>query len=157
MMKAPTFQFVLRAMALAGAAHTLLLAQAVTADIRGTITDGSGALVEGAEVTVKNVNKGWVRTTISNASGDYHVPQLTPADTYTVTARMRGFKQAAHEDIVLQTGQQLRVDLALEPGEVSESVTVASGALLVQTEEASTGALIDEKKVVELPLNGRQF
>jgi hypothetical protein len=132
-------------------------AQGVTSTIRGTITDSSGAVVTGAVVTVTNVTKGWNRATVSGANGDYELPQLPPADTFSIAAELPGFKKEVRSGIVLQTGQQTRVDLALSAGQTSESVTVEAAASLVQSEDASVGTVVDERKIKELPLNGRQF
>ena len=148
---------ILRIAVFAGALSSMLLAQGVTATILGTVTDASGASVSGATITVQNVSKGNTRTATSGGSGEFEFGQLTPADTYTVTAQLQGFKQAAKSMIVLQTGQSLRIDLSLSPGEVTETITVAAEAAQLQTEEASTGGVVGEKQVAELPLNGRQF
>ena len=148
---------ILRIAVFAGALSSMLLAQGVTATILGTVTDASGASVSGAAITVQNVSKGNSRSATSGGSGEFEFTQLTPADTYTVTAQLQGFKQAARSGIVLQTGQALRIDLSLSPGEVTETITVAAEAAQLQTEEASTGGVVGEKQVAELPLNGRQF
>src|SRR5437764_249266 len=133
----------------AGAMSSMLLAQGVTASIVGTVTDASGASVSGATITVQNISKGNTRTATSGGSGEFEFTQLLPADTYTVTAQLQGFKQAAKTGIVLQTGQSLRVDLSLSPGEVTETITVAGEVAQLQTDEASTGGMVDEKKVAE--------
>ena len=148
---------ILRIAVFAGALSSMVLAQGVTATILGTVTDASGASVSGATITVQNVSKGNTRTAKSGGSGEFEFGQLTPADTYTVTVQLQGFKQAAKSGIVLQTGQSLRIDLSLSPGEVTETITVAAEAAQLQTEEASTGGVVGEKQVAELPLNGRQF
>ncbi len=135
----------------------ILWAQGVTSDIRGTISDSSGAVVNGAAVIINDQTKGWVRTTRSDGRGEYQFLQLPPADTFSITAAADGFKKELRSGIVLQTGQQSRVDVVLVPGQVSESVTVEANASLVQSEDSQVGAVVDERKVKELPLNGRQF
>ena len=131
--------------------------QGITADIQGSISDSSGAGVQKATATISDVSKGWVRTAVSGTAGEYEFLQLPPADTFVISAEREGFKRELRSGIVLQTGQQSRIDLALSPGTVSESVTVEANASLVQSEDAQVGALVDERKVEQLPLNGRQF
>ncbi len=131
-------------------------AQSFTATLRGTVRDPSGAVIPGATITIRNVNKGWTRTTVTNESGDYVVTQL-PADSYAVTAQATGFKTEVREGIVLQVGQEARLDFTLVVGELEERIVVTAGAPLVQSENAMVGSVIDEQKVKELPLNGREF
>jgi len=131
-------------------------AQSFTATLRGTVRDPSGAVIPGATITIRNVSKGWTRTTVTNESGDYVVTQL-PADTYAVTAQATGFKTEVREGIVLQVGQEARLDFTLVVGELEERIVVTAGAPLVQSENAMVGNVIDEQKVKELPLNGREF
>ncbi len=131
-------------------------AQGFTATIRGTVTDAAGAVVPGATITVQNADKGWTRTTTTNESGDYVVTQL-PVDTYTITAQMTGFKTEVRQGIVLQVGQEARIDFSLGVGRTEERVIIVAVAPLVQSENAMVGNVIDEQKVKELPLNGRIF
>ncbi len=131
-------------------------AQSFTATLRGTVRDPSGAVIPGATITIRNVSKGWTRTTVTNESGDYVVTQL-PADSYAVTAQATGFKTEVREGIVLQVGQEARLDFTLVVGELEERIVVTAGAPLVQSENAMVGNVIDEQKVKELPLNGREF
>ena len=135
----------------------VLHAQGVTSDIRGIVNDTSGAVIAGATVTINNLSKGWTRTAQSGGEGSYEFLQLTPADTYSVSVGIQGFRKEVRSGIVLQTGQQTRIDFALSPGDVSESVTVEGDASMVQTEDSAVGAVVDQRKVTELPLNGRQF
>ena len=153
---------ILRRLILAGCLTALgsssfLIAQGVTADIRGVVTDVTGAVISGAAVTIEDTTKGWTRSTATNDAGEYEFLQLPPADAFVVSAGQGGFKKEIRSGIVLQTGQQSRVDLSLSPGAVSESVTVQDNASLLQSEDAQVGAVIDERKVEQLPLNGRQF
>jgi hypothetical protein len=131
-------------------------AQSFTATIRGTVKDQSGAVVPGANITVQNTNKGWTRTTVTNDLGDYVVTQL-PADTYSISAQLTGFKTEVREAIVLQVGQEARIDFSLAVGGLEEKVVVTAGAPLVQSENAMVGNVIDEQKIKEMPLNGREF
>ena len=141
------------ALAFEGAAS----AQGITSDIRGTVTDASGAAIQAAVLTITDVTKGWSRAAVSGAAGEYEFLQLPPADTFSVSTQAPGFKTEVRAGIVLQTGQESRVDFALSPGAVSEKVMVQGEVSLVQSEDAAVGDVVDERKVKELPLNGRQF
>jgi Carboxypeptidase regulatory-like domain len=134
-----------------------LWAHDVSAAIRGTITDPSGATVTDAIVTITDVTKGWSRKMVTGANGDYQFAQLIPADTFALAVEAAAFRKEVRAGIVLKTGQQSRVDLQLLSGSVIDSVMVEDAASLVDTENASVGAVVDERKVEELPLNGRQF
>lgn len=131
-------------------------AQSFTATVRGTIRDESGAVVPGANVTIQNMNKGWARTTTTDSQGDYVITQL-PADTYAIMVQLTGFKTEVREGIVLQVGQEARIDFTLTVGQLEERVVVTAGAPLVQSENAMVGNVIDELKIKEMPLNGREF
>jgi len=131
-----------------------LLAQ--TATVRGTVTDPSGAVVPGAVITVKSAEKGWTRTTRTNESGDYVVTQLPP-ETYSITVQAPGFRTEERRGIILQVEQDARVSFALSLGSPQETVQVTAEAPLLESESASTGAVIDEQKIKEMPLNGREF
>ncbi|HXF05129.1 MAG TPA: carboxypeptidase-like regulatory domain-containing protein, partial [Blastocatellia bacterium] len=113
-------------------------AQSFTATIRGTIRDESGAVVPGANITIQNMNKGWTRTTTTDSQGDYVITQL-PADTYAITVQLTGFKTEVREGIVLQVGQEARIDFTLTVGQLEERVVVTAGAPLVQSENAMVG------------------
>ena len=132
-------------------------AQGVTSVIRGTITDASGAVVQAAALTVTDVTKGWSRMTISGTAGEFGFVQLPPADTFSIAVQAPGYKKELRSGIVLETGQKSRVDIVLSPGTVSDTVIVQGDISLVQSEDAAVGDVVDERKVKELPLNGRQF
>jgi len=133
---------------------SLVVAQ--TATLRGTVTDPSGAILAGAAVTVKNTDKGWTRSTKSNDSGDYVVTQLSP-DPYSITVESSGFKTGEIKGVILQVGQEARVDVVLQIGSTQERIVVVSDSPLVQSENSSSGAVVDNRKIVDLPLNGREF
>jgi hypothetical protein len=133
-----------------------LFGQSVNATLRGTVHDPSGAVVSGAVVTITNVEKGISRPETTNETGEYVAAQL-PAQTYSITATAAGFRPQTHDNFVLQVGQEARLDFTLVVGSATEQMTITEVAPLIQSEDASTGGVIDEKKVKELPLNGRQF
>lgn len=131
-------------------------AQNVNATLRGAVKDQSGAVITGAKITITNLEKGTVRPVESNASGDYIALQLPP-QAYSVEASASGFKIKKYESFVLQVGQEARLDFVLEVGASSERIVVEEAAPLIQSEDGSNSGVIDEKKVKELPLNGRVF
>ncbi|MDQ2921871.1 MAG: TonB-dependent receptor [Acidobacteriota bacterium] len=130
-------------------------AQGFRATITGRATDESGAIVPNAKITVTNVGTNESRTVQSSETGDYTVPQLAPGE-YTLIAEMPGFKKTVQR-LVLETGQQLRIDVVLKVGAISEEVEVTGTAPLVSSEDAALGYVVDQKKIVELPLNGRDY
>ncbi len=134
----------------------ILLAQVNTGTISGTVSDASGAIVPGAQVTVKNVDTGITRVVTTSEGGRYIAPELT-LGRYEVTATAQGFQTEVRSGITLTVGQEAVVNFALKVGSVSESVVVTAEAPLVETTTAATSGLVDERTVHELPLNGRSF
>jgi len=138
------------------AASDVAFAQSTTATITGTVTDASAAVLPGVDIVVTNEGTGMVRNALTNESGNYTVP-LLPVGTYRVEADLAGFRKAVVRNITVQVDQKARIDLVLQVGQVSEVVDVTGQAPLIQTEDASLGSVIDQRKVIELPLNGRNF
>jgi hypothetical protein len=132
--------------------------QVVTGSIVGTIIDSSGAVVPKAKVTVTDVDTNVNRGVPTDDSGYYSVPDLPPG-AYKVAAEKEGFTRGIHTDITLFAAQTVRVDIILQPGSVTESVTVSGGtAPTLQTDTAQTGRDIDVATVEELPLStGHNF
>ncbi|MBI3210699.1 MAG: carboxypeptidase regulatory-like domain-containing protein [Candidatus Solibacter usitatus] len=139
-----------------GAAFVSAAFAQTTATIVGAVTDPSGAVVSNATVTVTNQDTGLKRTVRSNDSGNYVAPVL-PVGTYTVVGENAGFKRKSVTGIVLQVNQEARIDLALEVGATTETVTVSSSALLLQTENGVVGQVIDNSYTTQIPLNNRDF
>jgi len=131
-------------------------AQRITASIRGTVTDTTGAVVPGATVTVKGEETGFNRSTVTNSVGLYSFEEL-PVGTYTVEVSISGFKSAVETGIDLNVADVRTVDVALEAGAVSETITVESPKLAVQTVGGEVAGLVTGEQVRELPLNGRNF
>lgn len=125
-----------------------------TSTVLGTVKDASGALVPEASVTAVNKQTGYSRTAPSDSTGAYSIPLLPPG-TYTVRAERPGFKKTEQQGVPLTVGQNVRVDLVLALGEVSETVTVAGEATQVDTSQATISHLMDQTRMTELPLNGR--
>jgi hypothetical protein len=125
-----------------------------TGEITGTVTDPSGAAVNGAKVTATNAATGAERAVISNDAGNYDLPAMPPGN-YSMRVEYTGFRAAERKDVELQVAQVARLDFALQLGNVSDTVEVAGGAPVIETENATIGTVIENKRIVELPLNGR--
>jgi hypothetical protein len=124
--------------------------------ITGTVTDSSSAVIAGANVTVTNVATGIARSVQTNEVGNYNVPFLNPG-TYDLRAETQGFKQATRSGVLIQVGDVARVNFAMEVGAVTETIEVTGGAPLLQTESTALGTVIDQQRILELPMNGRNF
>ena len=131
-------------------------AQTDSTQILGLLTDPSGAVIAGATVTAKRVATGDVRSTTSNESGNYIFPLLSIGE-YELTVTAAGFKSEVRTGIVLQLQQKARLDFMLQVGQQVERVEVAASAPLLRTEDATLGSVVENKRIVELPLNGRNF
>ena len=130
-------------------------AQVTTGTIVGTVSD-PGGVVPGATVTVLEVNRGTYDTFVTDSTGSYTAPFLSPG-TYTVEVSVAGFKKWVRAGVILQVNQRARVDVGLEVGGVSETTTVVASAPLLRTESSEVGTVIEERAIKELPLNGRNF
>ena len=126
----------------------------VTGTLSGYVTDPSGGAVPGALVTATLVERNTSTTSESNAEGFYNFPFLQPG-VYTVTVQRVGFRKLTQTDVTLTVNQNVRLDLALQVGTTQQSVTVTSEAPLVDTRSATISGLVDDRRVTDLPLNGR--
>ena len=122
----------------------------------GTVFDQSGAVIAGATVTVTDVQKGISRTLVTDSAGAYNAPDLSP-DTYTVRAEAKGFKVTERQNIALGVGQEMHIDLSLQTGEQTQTVTVTEQVPLVETTNATLGGTLSNETINELPLNGRNY
>jgi hypothetical protein len=125
-------------------------------DISGEVTDGSAAVIPGATVVATNVGTNTSRNTETNDAGLYRFPSLVPG-LYSVRVEAEGFRAAVRTNIELQVQQSARIDFQMELGQVTEVVEVSSDAALLTTDNATLGTVIEERRIVELPLNGRNF
>jgi hypothetical protein len=123
-------------------------------EISGIVTDSSGAVVAGATVSVTNTATAATRELKTNDSGIFSFPALNPG-VYEAKVTANGFKTTIRKDVTLEVQQNLRLDFELTVGQVSESVEVSASAVALQTENATVGTVIENKRIVELPLNGR--
>jgi hypothetical protein len=123
--------------------------------IQGTVTDGTGSAVSGATVLATQTESGLQRTVTSEADGGYNLPSL-PVGPYTLKVTAAGFSTYDQSGIVIQVGNELRVDVKLQVGGVAQTVQVTAAASMVQTEDQSISQVVDRQRTVDLPLNGRQ-
>jgi outer membrane receptor protein involved in Fe transport len=131
-----------------------MLAQQSRGSFFGTITDSSGAAIPGARVTVTNMGTNMSSAAQTNTEGFYSAPSLVIGE-YTITVEKQGFKKGVRSGLTLQVDQRAQVDLQLEVGGVAETVEVRAEAALVDTGSATVGKVVENRRVVELPLNGR--
>ena len=128
----------------------------VTGSILGTVHDRSAAAIAGAKVVAVNTETNLSQQVLSDADGSFRILAL-PVGTYRLTVSAAGFKQYTARDIVLKVNDELRFDLSLDVGTVTELVEVSANAVQVQTESTQLGDVIDSKKMLALPLNGRSY
>lgn len=130
-------------------------AQQFAGTIRGTVSDSAGAVVVGAEVAITNIATNVTRNAVTAENGTYVVPQLQPG-LYRVTVKKTGFKAGTVDEVKLDVQQVREVDVNLEVGAATETVTVsASGTSAIETTSTTVNQAIENKRVVDLPLNGR--
>jgi Carboxypeptidase regulatory-like domain len=135
--------------------NTPLLAQFTTASLNGVVVDPSGAAVPGAKVSVRNSGTGFESAATSGETGLYVFPRL-PVGSYTLRVEKEGFSTYVQEGIVLTVNQSATQNVSLKLGEQSERVVVTADVDLVTTGTSTVGQLVDERRVVDLPLNGRR-
>jgi len=124
--------------------------------IQGLVEDGSGAVVAGAKVTATNTGTGVAQTAETNTAGLYNFP-LILVGNYEVRVEMQGFKAETVRNIRVETSAQVRQDFKLEVGAVTESVEVSANSVQLNTENATVGGVIENKRIIDLPINGRNM
>lgn len=134
----------------------LLSAQTPTATVTGIVKDPSGSMVTGARVQVRNTGTNIVHDVMTNKDGEYTVP-LLDVGQYEITVEAVGFRKEVQTGLTLQVGQTARLDLTLTLGKITDTVQVTAEAPTTQTDSASVGTVVDNRHVVEMPVNGRQF
>lgn len=133
-----------------------LCAQAIsTSQIKGTVQDPTGSVVPGADVTVTQTETNVSRSVMTGADGGYLFTEL-PVGHYTLQVTKEGFSKAVQSGIVLQVASNPTIDVQLKVGAANEQVVVEAAAAMVETQSAGVGEVIDQQRVVDLPLNGRQ-
>ncbi|MFN9457408.1 MAG: carboxypeptidase regulatory-like domain-containing protein, partial [Acidobacteriota bacterium] len=136
------------------AGSSLVSGQTATGTITGTVTDSSGAVISGAKVAVVNTGTSSRLEIATNAAGQYTAPLLQPG-SYEVNVSAPGFKAFTQTGIVLRVQQQGRVDVVLQVGSINESIAVQGDAAVVEATTSSIGKVVDNKRILELPLNTR--
>lgn len=128
--------------------------QNITGTILGTVRDGSGAVVSGASATVTHVDTNQTTATATNNLGNFEAPYLRPG-TYQVKVSAAGFKTVVRDNVVLQVDSRLRLDFALELGDIATTIAVTGEAPLVESSAASLGQVVTSRSIAELPIRGR--
>ena len=132
------------------------LSQTTTGRILGTVTDATGATVNGAVVTVTDTQRGTVRTFTTESSGAYAAANLQPG-VYEVRVEAKGFKTVKRENIQLEVASDALIDVALQPGNIVDVVTVTEEVPLINATSATLGGTLSNKEINDLPLNGRNY
>src|SRR5579883_2185535 len=150
----------LRRLSLLGPVMLLVVApasaQSLFGTILGTVTDKSESAVPSATLRIRNLDTNAVRTVVTDPSGDYQAPTL-PVGTYEISCEAPGFKRAVVARVSLTVDQRQRVNVQLEVGTVEQQVEIQARAPIIETDTASLGTVVDNRRIVELPLNGRNF
>jgi len=129
-------------------------AQNITGTIVGTVKDSSGATLPNATVTLTNVETNAQVVVKADESGDFFAPSLAPG-LYSVTTQAAGFKQNVTEAVRLLANRSVRLEIALEPGEITQRVEVQATAPVINSENSTIGNILESRVITALPLNGR--
>src|SRR5579859_4526110 len=124
--------------------------------ILGAVTDQTGGVISGATVTVIDKDRGVARTLTTDQAGEYNAPTLIPG-TYIVRVEAKGFKKLERENVVLEVGKDVRVDVTVQPGEQTQTVTVTESIPLVDAASSTLGGELSNATINDLPLNGRDY
>jgi trimeric autotransporter adhesin len=144
----------LTALAVLALSSSALSAQSIYGGLRGLVSDPGAAVIANAKVSLTNAGTNDTRSTVTSATGEYVFSQVIPA-TYTVTVESPGFKKFTRTGIIVETQNQISVDVKLEVGQVTETVMVTEEVPLIETATASQGQMIDRQKMIDLPNLGR--
>jgi hypothetical protein len=138
------------------AAQGILFGQSTTQTVQGLVTDASGSVIPGAKVTLTNTGTNVSQTNTTNETGNYTFA-LVPVGNYSMKVEQQGFRTEVTREFRVETAAQVRQDFKLEVGSVAESIEVTASSVLLNTENATTGGVIENRRIVELPLNGRNM
>src|SRR6266704_5062767 len=133
-----------------------LFSQGSSGRILGTVTDQSGGVISGATVIVTDTERGVTKTLVTNEAGEYNAPNLTPG-AYKVRVEAKGFKTVERQNVVLEGGTEIRVDLTLQPGDQVQTITITESIPLVETTNATLGGTLNNTDINDMPLNGRNY
>src|SRR6266571_5120766 len=137
-------------------AATFSKAQTTTASFQGTVADATGAVLPGAQVTASNVETGLKRTTTTSDEGRFLLSELPPG-SYEMTVTLPGFETLVRKGMTLTVGQQANLALVMNVGTIDQRVVVTGDAPIVETTQSSVSGVVEERRITELPLNGRDF
>src|SRR5258708_5354229 len=124
--------------------------------ILGRVTEWSGGVVASAPVTIVDTDRGVARTLTTDDAGEYNAPTLIPG-AYTVRAEAKGFKKVERQNVVLEVGHEVRVDLTVQPGTQDQTITVTEAIPLIETTNATLGGTLNNTDINDMPLNGRNY
>src|SRR5713226_6123067 len=133
-----------------------LFSQGSVGRILGIVTDQTGGVISSATVTIIDKDRGVARTLTTDDAGEYNAPTLIPG-TYTVRVEAKGFKTMERQNVALEVGKEVRVDLTVQPGEQVQTVTVTEAIPLVETTNATLGGTLNNADINDIPLNGRNY
>src|ERR1700704_6429759 len=131
-------------------------AQSTAGRVLGTVTDQSGAAVVSAKVAITDLERGTSRTLTTDETGAYVAADLTPGN-YKIRVEGRGFKTVERPSVGVEVATDVRIDFALQPGQVSETIIVDENVPLVNTTSATLGGTLSNKEINDLPLSGRNY
>ena len=126
-------------------------------DLSGTVVDGTGGVLPGVSVTLKNVDTGFVRSTVTDDQGRYSFAALNPTGRWTLSVELQGFAPQNREGLEFQANTKPEMNFRLGVGTLQEAVTVHASAPLIRTRESELSTILDTKQVENLPTNGRNF
>src|SRR5919206_2126553 len=138
------------------ATASLAVAQITSATLSGTIKDETGGVLPGVDLVTANLDTGLTRSGVTDSNGYFTVPGLAPG-RYEARARLQGFRTGVQTGITLQVGQDAGLNFVLSVGATAESITVSGESALVETRSSALSAIVVEKTIEELPLNGRNY
>lgn len=133
-----------------------LAAEAQSASVVGRVVDATGAVVPGVKIRVANLDTNQSHEELTNGIGDYTVPYLNPG-RYTLEAQGEGFRAYKHAEFALELDQTLRVDIRMEVGATTDSITVTDAPAALNTDSGARGDVTSNAELTEMPLNGRNF
>src|SRR5258705_12261564 len=139
---------------LAALAGAICSAQVATGNLRGTVSDSTGGVLPNCSVTITHTSTGLIRKVSTNEQGDFNAPSL-PVGEYKIAVGARGFQTKVLSGLVLQVDQTAIVPIVLEAGAVTQPIEVTAAAPVLDSQTSSLGQVIENKRIVDLPLNGR--
>src|SRR6266508_2345320 len=131
-------------------------AQETGATLAGMVIDGTKASLPGATVTIRHLDTGTRRVIVTDDQGRFQAPALEPG-TYDMTVELAGFQTVVREGLVLNVGQRAVVNISMQVGQIGEKIVVTGATPLVETTRSGLTALVEERQIRDLPLNGRDF